>query len=245
MKGKTDIRAIPEALLQRLSDYLTARVGLQFAKRNWKELQQKMTAAMTDFGFDQVEEFIEGLLSLSPTQKQIEILASHLTVGETYFFREPAHFEVIRHEVIPDVLRRRGPGHKLRVWSAGCASGEEAYSLAIAVEEAGLADRAHILGTDISRAALAAAREASYGTWSLRGVDDGLVRRYFRRAQDRRLLDERISKRVAFEFLNLALDAYPSVAAGVWGMDLILCRNVLIYFDRQTIARVARGFHHA
>jgi len=83
MNGKTDSRAVPEALLQRLSDYLTARVGLHFAKRNWKELQQKMTAAMTDFGFDRVEEFIEGLLSLSPTQNQIEILASHLTVGET------------------------------------------------------------------------------------------------------------------------------------------------------------------
>ena len=64
MNGKTDIRAVPEALLQRLSDYLTARVGLHFAKRNWKELQQKMTAAMTDFGFDRVEEFIEWLLSL-------------------------------------------------------------------------------------------------------------------------------------------------------------------------------------
>ena len=63
MNGKMDSRAIPEVLLQRLSDYLTARIGLHFAKRNWKELQQKMTAAMTDFGFDQVEEFIEWLLS--------------------------------------------------------------------------------------------------------------------------------------------------------------------------------------
>ena len=74
-------------------------------------------------------------------------------------------------------------------------------------------------------------------------MDDGVIHRYFRQTHDRRLLDERISKRVAFEFLNLALDAYPSLATGVWGMDLILCRNVLIYFDRETIARVARGLH--
>ena len=92
MNEKTDSHAIPEALLQRLSDYLTARVGLQFTKRNWKELQRKMSVAMTDFGFDQVEEFIEWLLSLSPTRNQIEILASHLTVGETYFFRERRAF---------------------------------------------------------------------------------------------------------------------------------------------------------
>jgi chemotaxis protein methyltransferase CheR len=81
MKGKPDMRTIPEALLQKLSDYLTARVGLQFAKRSWKELQRKMSVAMIDFGFDQVEEFIEWLLTLSPAQNQIEILASHLTVG--------------------------------------------------------------------------------------------------------------------------------------------------------------------
>src|SRR4030042_6859973 len=136
MKGKTDMRAIPEALMQRLSGYLTAKVGLQFAKRNWKELQQKMTTAMTDFGFDQVEEFMEGLLSLSPTRNQIEILASHLTVGETYFFRERRAFEILEQSLLPGLIdARRKTDNRLRFWSAGCSTAEEPYSLATALDK--------------------------------------------------------------------------------------------------------------
>src|SRR4030042_529618 len=136
MNAKTDSHAIPEALLQRLSDYLTARVCLHFAKRSWKELQQKMTAAMTDFGFNRVEEFIEGLLSLSPTQNQIEILASHLTVGETYFFRERRAFEILEQSLLPGLIAaRRKTEKRLRFWSAGCSTGEEPYSLAILLDK--------------------------------------------------------------------------------------------------------------
>lgn len=229
-----------EPAFEAVARLLGARTGLAFAPGRCGDAEAGIRRAMARA---RVADAGRYLALLEAAELTLDDLITELTVGETYFFREPAQFELIRREVIPDVLRRRGQGHALRVWSAGCASGEEAYSLAIVVEEAGLAGRAHILGTDILRGALARAREASYGTWSLRGVDDGVTHRYFRQTHDRRLLDERISKRVAFEFLNLARDAYPSLATGAWGMDLILCRNVLIYFDRETIARVARGLH--
>ncbi len=229
-----------EPAFEAVARLLGARTGLAFAPSRCDHAEAGIRRAMARA---RVADAGHYLTLLETAEVALDDLITELTVGETYFFREPAQFELIRRDLIPDVLRRRGQGHALRVWSAGCASGEEAYSLAIVLEEAGLAGRAHILGTDISRVALGRAREASYGAWSLRGVDDGVIHRYFRQTHDRRLLDERISKRVAFEFLNLALDAYPSLATGVWGMDLILCRNVLIYFDRETIARVARGLH--
>jgi chemotaxis protein methyltransferase CheR len=92
-------------------------------------------------------------------------LVGELSVGETYFFREPAHFAFLGSEVLPDVQRRRGNTHTIRIWSAGCASGEEAYSLAILLDQAGLAERVHLLATDMSRAALARMRQGAYTAW--------------------------------------------------------------------------------
>ncbi|MGH7820351.1 MAG: CheR family methyltransferase [Candidatus Binatia bacterium] len=219
---------------------LGARTGLAFAPNRCAEAEVGIRRAMTR---GQVADVGCYLRLLESGDLALDDLIAEMTVGETYFFRQPEQFGLIRSDVIPDVLRRRGHDHRLRVWSAGCASGEEAYTVAILMEEAALGGRAHILGTDISRPALARARNGSYGRWSLRGLDDVVIQRYFRRAGDRWLLDERIRTRVAFEFLNIALDAYPSLATGAWGMDLILCRNVLIYFDRETVRRVAARLH--
>jgi chemotaxis protein methyltransferase CheR len=170
-------------------------------------------------------------------------LVSELTIGETYFFREPAQFEFIRRVILPEIVHRRGPDHRLRLWSAACASGEEAYSLAIVLEEAGLAGRAHLLATDVSRAALAKARRMTYSAWSLRGEGAEAARPYLLPVGGKNLFDVRIARSVTFEYVNLALDAYPSIAAGIWGMDLILCRNVLIYFDPATVRSVVRRLY--
>ncbi|MEW5847810.1 MAG: CheR family methyltransferase [Myxococcota bacterium] len=185
-----------------------------------------------------IESIDEYLGVVSSRTEALDGLVAELTVGETYFFREPAQFGFIRDEVLPGLVQQRGPCHVLQVWSAGCASGEEPYSLAILLEGAGLLRRAHVIGTDISRPALARAAAASYSPWSLRGVEESLVRRYFRPCGVHHVLDGTVKESVTFRYLNLAQDPYPPVASGA-GLDLILCRNVLIYLDRQTVARIA------
>src|SRR5262249_141034 len=141
---------------------------------------------------------------------------------------------------------------------------EEAYSLAILFDQEGLGDSCHLLATDISQKALSRAREAVYGDWSLRGENNTAAlpylipnnpqapRRVFEAAgfaperngkADIYRVIERIRGRAIFQPLNLALDTYPSFANGTWGMDLILCRNVLIYFDRETVRRVAERLY--
>jgi chemotaxis protein methyltransferase CheR len=180
-------------------------------------------------------------LSLLQGDAQVfDDLVVDLTVGETYFFREPAHFDLVRREVLPDVRRRRSEGHVCRAWSSGCASGEEAYSLAILLAEEWAGGPAYLLATDISRAALARAARARYGDWSLRGEGAARAGPYLDHRGQHHVVHERLRRCVTFEYLNLALDVYPSFATGAWGMDLILCRNVLIYFDRETVGRVAR-----
>lgn len=166
----------------------------------------------------------------------LDDLLAELTVGETYFFREPAQFDFVRREVAP-AFRAAGARQPMRVWSAACATGEEPYSLAITLAESGVP--ASVLGTDVSRERLAAARRARYRPWSLRGVPEPTVGRYFRRTGAELALAPEVRRAVEFRYLNLASDVYPSLASGVWGMDLVLCRNVLIYFDHATIARVA------
>ena len=169
----------------------------------------------------------------------LDDLVDELVVGETHFMRDPDQMALIRREVLSALKDRRlAGGPPARIWSAGCATGEEAYSLAILLEEEGQDEGALILGTDLSAAALQKARAASYPAWSLRGASPGFLDDYFQRTRGRRVLVERIRSRVRFERLNLVGEE-DYAAKGASGMDLILCRNVLIYFDRQAAGRIA------
>ncbi len=229
-------RAFSNPAYEALTRLVSARTGLRFDPNRRGDTEASIRRAMARADASGAGRYL-ALVEVGALV--FDDLVAELTVGETYFFRDPQHFEFLRHEALPDVERRRGPAHVLRAWSAGCASGEEPYSLAILLEETGWAERASILGTDISRARLAKASEAIYGPWSLRGVDEGLVRRRFRCTGDRYVLDDGIRRRVTFGYLNLALDPFPSPGGG-GGLDVVLCRNVLIYLEPEAVRRLAR-----
>jgi chemotaxis protein methyltransferase CheR len=214
--------------------FVGRRTGLAFANRH-DSAELGIRRAMDRAGAADLVAYLD---RLATDAGALDDLLAELTVGETYFFREPAQLAFLRREVLPE-LRRRGPDRPIRAWSAGCASGEEAYSLAILFDQEGLAAQASVLGTDICRAALAKAWRATYGPWSLRGDGAAAALPYLRPAGKLLQVAEEIRRRVTFEPLNLALDVYPSFATGTWGMDVILCRNVLIYFDRETVRAVA------
>lgn len=174
----------------------------------------------------------------------LDDLVAEITVGETYFFRDPEQCRVIRERILPELFEARG-GEPLRVWSAGCGTGEEAYTLAILLAEAGARGQVAVVGTDLSRRALARAREGRYTRWALRGVPPEQVARYFSQEAGEFVLGSGIRRQADFRYLNLVEDAYPSLASGISGMDLILCRNVLIYFDAATSALVIRRLMRA
>jgi chemotaxis protein methyltransferase CheR len=221
-----------EPLLQLLG----VRTGLAFAPSRRSFAEAGIRRAMAKVGIARTADYFDGLCL---ARHSLDDLITEMTVGETYFFREPAQLGRLRCEILPEIRRRRGSGHVLRVWSAGCASGEEPYSLAILLEEEGLAERSRVLATDISRAALIRARKGAYGEWSFRGDRELLMRRYFRCDGTRFTLVDRLRSRVKVEYLNLALDTYPSSATDTAETDVILCRNVLIYFDRDTVRQIA------
>lgn len=210
--------------------------GLAFAPSRRDEFEAAVRRAMSRAGTTDLAEYFRTVQGNAPA---LDALIAELTIGETYFFRDPDQFELIRREILPAILRRR-PDGPIQVWSAGCASGEEAYSLAILLQEANVGDRARVVGTDIARYRLAQARRGRYTSWSLRGMPDDVVARYFRRQGRQFEIVPEIRAALEFRYLNLADGVYPSAGSGIQGMDLILCRNVLIYLDGATVARVAR-----
>ncbi len=229
--------ALPDSLLSRLSDFLEAQIGLHFPKERWRELERGIAAASRESGYAQADAYIHWLLAAPLTRIQIEGLASHLTVGETYFFREKRSLDILAEQILPELLRARAQsGKHLRIWSAGCCTGEEPYSIAMLLDRL-IPDldkwNLTILATDINAGFLRKAARGVYGAWSFRDAPAWIRERYFARRQDGRFeIQPRLRRMVSFSYLNLAEDAYPSLVNGTNAMDVILCRNVLMYFSQ-------------
>jgi len=201
-------------------------------------------SAAKEFGADDPKTFVERLISAPLTQEQIEILAGHLTIGETYFWREPSVFEALEERILPELIRLRGTGKKrLRIWSAGCSTGEEPYSIAIALHRAlpsQIGWNITILATDINTLSLRKAAKGLYGKWSFRNAPSWLTTQFFRPEKDGKLaIIPEIKKMVTFEYLNLAEDRYPSSMSGTNAMDIVFCRNVLMYFSEKRARQIA------
>ena len=231
-----------DSTFDRVTDLIRTRAGLVFPPTRRKDVEIGTRKVMATAGLADCGEWLG---RLERDAALLDNLISELTIRETYFFREPGHFALVRDEIVRELRRLRGAKHVLRVWSAGCASGEEPYSLAILFEEMGRTESIRILATDISRTALTRARQAVYSPWALRGEGARLIGRYLLRSGDRFDLAERFRQRVEFAYLNLAQNDYPTSATNTVGMDLILCRNVLIYFDAKTIRDVAQRFYES
>ncbi len=233
---------IAPADLARLSELVTDRIGLWFPPERYRDLERGLTAYARDRGVGLPE--LPALLAELDQTADLAELASHLTVGETFFFREPATFQALRGTVLPEMFAsRRGERQHLRLWSCGCCTGEEPYSLAMLLCDL-LPDlddwHLTLVGTDLNPRFLDLAREGEYGSWSFRGVPEAVRRRYFQRTgKGRYRVVSEIRARVSFQLLNLASDTYPSLISGLHAMDLIFCRNVLMYFVPEQAARAA------
>jgi len=247
---KTMPAEISRETLARLSEYLKTQMGLYFPEKRWDDLRNKMARAMKDFDYRDLSGFIEWLVSSPRSRQEIEILASHLTISETYFWREPRVFEALVKQILPELIRVREKGERrLRIWSAGCASGEEPYSIAIALRRLLPVPedwRITILATDINPGILSRAMAGVYGEWSFRGLPRRLKEEYFHRKEDGRfeILPE-IRKMVTFAYLNLVEDLYPSPLNNTNAMDLIFCRNVLMYFTPERAVQVGQRLYNS
>lgn len=230
---------------RRFQELLSRRAGLSYPESRRADLGHGLTRALQATGLHS----LDALYAAAHTDPQVwEAIIAHLTIGETYFFRHAAQFEVLRQQLLPELIAKRAHTRMLRIWSAGCATGEEPYSLAMLLHELLPAPEAWhitILATDINAQFLERARAALYGEWSFR--EDALAwrERYFTPEQGRWRLRPEIRRMVTFAPLNLAEPSYPSLTTGTGALDLIVCRNVTIYFDEATTRQIAERFYRA
>lgn len=214
--------------------YIAARAGVSVSGARHPELVARVEQAMVSAGIPSAQRFCA---LLEQDSASFDRLVVALTVPESYFFRESPQIELLASEVLPERAEARGPDGTLRLWSAGCASGQEAYTLAILLDEKRLSGRALILATDLSLQALETARRGVYGKWSLRAVDDGRRRDYFRAVPGGYRVEPGLDRLIAFQHHNLLDDNKDPRMAD---MDVVLCRNVLVYLTPDAIQNVGR-----
>lgn len=232
------VQNIPDHLMSQLGELVSSQTGLYFPKDRWRNLKRGIDSATLDSGFEDTASYIHSLLSSPFMKKQLDTLVEHLTIGETFFFRDKKVFQILKEYILSAWTRsRQGGEQKINFWSAGCCTGEEPYSIAMLIDQMIPAIKnweITILGTDINSRFLKKARKGVYTTWSFRETPDRLVAKYFKKTgQNSFEISPHIKKMVRFCQHNLAEGTYPAPLNNTHTMDVIFFRNVLMYFTPE------------
>ncbi len=244
MKNILPLSADDFRLFQKL---LIETSGLRFEEGRSQSLHLALWQRLQHRGYDSYQEYYN-LLKFHPEGRlEIRELLDLITIGETYFFRNKAQFNVLMRFVLPEIIQRKvDSGDKcIRVWSAGCSRGDEAYSIAMAIMEVIPSRkewRISILGTDINRNGLACSEEAIYGEKDIGHLEKEYLEKYFKIQGSTYILNANVRELAQFEYHNLAKD--PCIHEKMQNVDIIFCRNVIIYFDSQTTQRVIENFYN-
>ncbi|GAB4520511.1 MAG: protein-glutamate O-methyltransferase CheR [Anaerolineales bacterium] len=228
-----------------LAALIQQRLGLSFNAARYDWMLERVLPLLSERGLDSLRDYYY-LLKYDPAgETEWEQLAHVLTTNETYFWREFERIRIVAENIVPD-LQRRYPNQAVRIWHAACSSGEEPYSMAIALLERArfLYGAIDILGTDIDKPVLAQAQAGVYGERSFRGIPPEIQQRYFQASDDGRTLriSAAVQRRVRLEVCNL-VDARQVAALGRF--NIIFCRNVWIYFSEQVSRQVAENLYNA
>ncbi len=227
--------------LGRLRRLLADAAGLTFDDSRRESLAYGLSERLRSTGIADVSAYLD--LVSDPRSPERQSLLDEVTIQETHFLRNPPQMQALRSQVLPELISAaQAGGRRLRIWSAGCSTGEEAYTLALLLRELLPSTKGwdvRVLATDLSEGALAAARTRTYGERAVQLVSPAQLRRFFRRTPaGRYVVREEVAELVSFSRHNLVLDVPP---AG--GLDLVLCRNVTIYFSRETTRALVSRIH--
>jgi len=235
-------------LLKEAGNFIEENFGLHFPEERFKDLTRALSSAAKEKGIE-IEKYITKLLLGHLTEEDFKVLVACLTIGETYFFRDKKLFDIMRERILPPILNKKRYSNKtLKIWSAGCSSGEEAYSIVILLKEL-IPDyeawNIDIIATDINHTFLSKAKKGIYSEWSFRGTDLGFKNRYFLKCEDNGYkIKSNIAKLVKFYNLNLADKAYIVNNQRLDSFDIIFCRNVLIYFSLNQGKEIINRFYN-
>ncbi|WP_353686558.1 protein-glutamate O-methyltransferase CheR [Thermodesulfovibrio sp. 3462-1] len=222
---------INDEVFKQLRDFIYEKTGIYVPDNKKYFLENRLSRILKEKNLRNFEDYLY-FLKYSANKHDIGRLFDAVTTNETFFFREPQQFEVFSNDLIPQIIKENGQmGRKdIKIWSAACSTGEEPYTIAmILLEKPELVSiRKEIYASDISESVLMSARRGMYGSYSVRNVPPQYMAKYFKDSGGIYVLSETVKSMVKFMNINLIEE---KEVKQLKGMDVVFCRNVLIYFD--------------
>jgi len=226
-----------------LRDLIKDYCGIYFDDPSRYILERRLSRRLEQRQLENFRDYYRFLLYDRARDEELSVIMDNLTVNETYFFREQSQLRAFSEEILAELKEARRKEKKIRIWSAGCSSGEEPYTLAMLALEKGLPARGfevEIVGSDINQRVLQAARKGIYRRNSFRSIDDYYLKKYFEEEDGCFRIKDIVKRHVNFSCLNL-LDPVKMKLMGT--VDVVFCRNVLIYFHTGARKKVIGSFY--
>ncbi len=222
-----------------LQEHVYSQTGIVLENDKHYLFESRLAPIVKQLGLGTINDLCALLLATQPRDISLQVVEA-MTTNETYFFRDPAQYEAIRTVLVPQLKNERGDTRRLRFWSAAASTGQEAYSLAMLLLDAGLGDwNIQILGTDFSSKVLERARAGRYHQIEVnRGLPTHALVKYFRRAGLEWDVSETVKRMAAFDTIDLRKSM-----RSLGPFDLVFCRNVMIYFDAETKKSIMKELH--
>jgi chemotaxis protein methyltransferase CheR len=235
---------LSEEDFERFRQLISQASGIFFDRGKLDVLRLGLSDRASAVGVDDLSQYYDYLMTEDDREEELRRLLEHLSVQETQFFRNLPQFDALRRFVIPEIIKRKAGSYRnIRMWSAGCSTGQEPYSLAMSVLDV-MPDirswQVRIMGTDLNQQALDTARQGWYPERKLTGLDRRHIERYMDQAEGGYRMKDEVRDMVEFHRLNLVTDPLPIDTIGT--CDVIFCRNVIIYFTHETAKYVIEHF---
>ncbi|MBD2177731.1 hypothetical protein H6F42_12485 [Pseudanabaena sp. FACHB-1998] len=240
---------IPQAVLDKLKAAIAERFGIYIRPQDDAPFCKKIHGRVQELRLSTYESYCDLLNSASDmSHSEWRELVRQITISETYFMRDKGHINLLQNNILPEIIKAQQNTKTLRIWSAGCSTGEEAYSIAILLQEL-IPDpqnwKLKIVGTDLNPEVIQKAKQAIYSDWSLRSLTPKQKSLYFTQQGSLWRLHENLCKMAVFYSNNLVDEDFSRSSSEFSNFDLILCRNVFIYFEPQAIKKVLHRFQLA
>ncbi len=244
MMFEEKITPLPDDVFRLLRDFIHGYCGIYFDDGTKFLLERRLSRRLEQHQLKSFEEYYRFLRYDRKREEELIVLIDNLTTNETYFFRETPQLNAFSREILPELSRGLAERKTLRIWSAGCSTGEEPYTIAILLLESGNWWRdwqVEILGSDINQRVLHTARKGVYKKGAHRATSPDMLAKYFVEEEkgNYRIIDK-VRELVSFSSVNL-LDPYKTSLIN--NMDVIFCRNVIIYFDKEAKKKVIASFY--
>ncbi len=232
-------------VFDKFRQYIESRTGIYVDDSKQNSFKISLDARMRILGikdYDAYYSLITANAGNAGGKKEFDELLNLILIKETFFFRDDRQLSVLTKNILPELIERKKE-KAIKIWSAGCATGEEPYSIAMAIMESHLPDDSNvsIYATDISEGVLKRAKEGFYNKSSMRAIDKEMLNKYFTRRNGHYFLGDQVKRRVRFETVNLVEPYFPAEES----IDIVFCKNVIIYFRLDTVKKVIRRFWNA